>query len=147
MLPPAWTSRIARASSSPCEIRSFNRYASPLWPLAEQRDRVLLVVVRGQHHDAGVRMAFADRVRAIDPLELERGRHLDVRDDDVGHVFGRGLQQRRRVCGHADDLDVVVGVEERPDALADQDVVLAQDHSDAHAAYPVPSRPPCTIRA
>ena len=34
-----------------------------------------------------------------------------------------------------------------PNALADQDVVLAQDHPDAHAAYPVSSRPPCTIRA
>ncbi len=32
VLPPAWTSRIARASSSPCEIRSFNRYARPLCP-------------------------------------------------------------------------------------------------------------------
>jgi hypothetical protein len=32
-LPPLATSRIARTSSSPCAMRSFKRYASPLWPL------------------------------------------------------------------------------------------------------------------
>ena len=56
--------------------------------LPEQRDGVLRVVVRGQDHHAGVGVLLADRVRAVDPFELERRRHLDVGDDDVGHVLG-----------------------------------------------------------
>ncbi len=114
---------------------------------AEEGERVRLVVVRGQDHHAGVGMSGTDRMRAVDPLQLERRRHLDVRDDHVGHLLGGGLQQRRRVGGDPYHFDVVVGVEQRPDALANQDVVLAQDHSDAHAALSVLSIPPCTIRA
>ena len=114
---------------------------------AEQREGVRLVVVRGQHDHTGIGVRVPDRVRAVDPLELERRRHLDVGDHHVGHLLGGGLEQRRRVGGHPDDLDVIVGIEERPDALANQDVVLPQHDSDAHATHTVLSMPPCTIRA
>ena len=102
--------------------------------LAEQRERVLLVVVGREHHDAGVGMLVADRVRAVDPLQLERGRHLDVGHHHVGRVLGGGGQQAGRVLGDPDDLDVVVGIEQRPHALAHEDVVLSQHDCDAHAA-------------
>jgi hypothetical protein len=87
-------------------------------------------------------MLLADRVRAVDPFELEVRGHLDVGDDDLRNVFGRGREERRGVLGHADDLDVVVGVQERAHALADEHVVLSQNHPDAHAA----GLPPACIR-
>ena len=59
-------------------------------PPAQQRDRVGLVIVGGEHHNAGLRMGITDRVRAVDPFQLERGRHLDVGHHDVGCVLGRG---------------------------------------------------------
>ena len=67
-------------------------------------------------------------MRAVDPLELERRRHLDVGDDDVGDVLLGRREQRRRVRRDPDDLDPVVGVQQRPHALANEDVVLAQHH-------------------
>ena len=68
------------------------------------------------------------------PSSWNDGRHLDVRDDHVGHVLGGGRQQRRRVLRDAHHLDVVVGVQQRPNALAHEHVVLAQHDPDAHAA-------------
>ena len=115
----------------------------PPVPAAEQRERVLLVVVRGEHHDAGVGVVVADRVGAVDPLELERRRHLDVGDDHVGDVLTGGDQERRGVLGDPHDLDAVVGLEERAHTLAHQHVVLAQHHPDRHP----PWDPPCTMRA
>jgi hypothetical protein len=103
---------------------------------AEERDRVLLVVVRRKHDHPRVGMAVADRVRAVDPFELERRRHLDVGHDDVGAVLRRGREQGGGVLGHAHDLDVVVGVQQRSHALAHQDVVLAEHHPDRHATAP-----------
>ncbi len=134
VLPPACTSRIARASSSPCAIRSFSRYARPLWPLPSSASAYSSSSCARQDHDARVRVLLADRVRAVDPLELERRRHLDVGDDHVGHVLGGGGEQRGRVLGHPHDLDVVVGLQQRPHALAHEHVVLAEHDRDAHAA-------------
>jgi hypothetical protein len=111
----------------------LQQVGEPALALAEERDRVRLVVVGREHDDARRRMLLADRVRAVDPLELEVRGHLDVVTDDVGNVLGRGREERRGVLGHADDLDVVVGVQECPNALADEDVVLAEDDPDAHA--------------
>ena len=101
VLPPAWTSRIARASSSPCAIRSFSRYASPLCPRPSSAIAYSSSSCAESTTTPVSGMAFADRVGAVDPLELERRRHLDVRHDDVGHVLGGGRQERRRVRGHA----------------------------------------------
>ena len=57
-------------------------------------------------------------------------------------------EERGGIRGDADDLDVLVGVEQGADALAHEDVVLAQDDPDGgHAAYPFRAVAPCTIRA
>jgi hypothetical protein len=78
----------------------------PAVPLSEQSQGVRLVVVGGQHHDARPRMLASDLVRAVDPLEAEARRHLDVGHDDVGFVLGSGREQRGGVLGDADDLHV-----------------------------------------
>ena len=104
--------------------------------LAEKGDRVLLVVVSREHDDAGLGMPLADRVRAVDPLELERRRHLDVGHHDVGGVLGSRGEQGRRVLGDADDLDVLVGVQQGPHAFAHEHVVFAEHHPDRHATAP-----------
>jgi hypothetical protein len=50
------------------------------------------------------------------------------------------------VGGHADHVDVFIGVEQGTDALTHQDVVFTEDHPDvAHAASRLLR--PCTIRA
>ncbi len=116
-------------------------------PTAQQRQGVRLVVVGRQHHDAGVRVRRADRMRAVDPLQLERRRHLDVRHDHVRHVLGGGRQQRRRVDRDPHHLDVVVGVQQRPNTLAHEHVVLAKHDPDAHPWLPRAGWPACTIRA
>ena len=62
-------------------------------------------------------------------------------------MLGRGLQERRRVRGDTDDLDVVVRIEECSHALADEHVVLSQHDADAHPTLSDPSGLACTIRA
>ena len=114
----------------------LEQVGEPAVALAEQRDRVLLVIVCRQHHDTRVRVSLADRVGAVDPLELEGGRHLDVGHDDVGAVLRRRREEGRRVLRDPHDLDVVVGVQQRPDALTHEDVVLPEHHSDRHATAP-----------
>jgi hypothetical protein len=113
---------------------------------AEQGQGVGFVVVRGQDHDAGVRMLRSDRVRAVDALQLERGGHLDVGHHDVGLVLLGCGEQRRGVLGHPHDLDVVIRVQERAHAFAYQHVVLTQDDPDAHAAISFRAGGTCTIR-
>src|SRR6266545_1449981 len=102
----------------------LQQVGQPALALAEEGDGVGLVVVGGEHDDAGLGMLGPDLVGAVDPLELEVRRHLDV--------------------GHADDLDVLEGVEQGSHTLTDQDVVLAQHDPDAHAARPYDA---CTIPA
>jgi hypothetical protein len=68
-------------------------------PLGEQRDRVLRVVVLGQHDDAGARVALADLLRRVDALTVERGWHPYIGDQHLG--LGR--------CAAGDDLVVVGG--------------------------------------
>ena len=77
-------------------------------------------------------------------LELEVRRHLDVGHDHVRNVLGGGGEERRRVLGHPHHLDAVVRLEERAHALANEDVVLAEDDPDAHAAR---LSDVCTMRA
>ena len=89
-------------------------------------------------------MGVADRVRAVDPLELERRGHLDIGDHDIRSVLRRRCEERRGVLGHADDIDVLVRVQEGTDALPYEHVVLTQDDPDRH--LPNRSRGACTIR-
>jgi hypothetical protein len=50
-------------------------------------------------------------VCTVDPLELEVRRHLDVGHHDVGpSLLGLG-EERRPIRRHADDLDVLEGLE------------------------------------
>src|SRR5207253_9287042 len=46
----------------------------------------------------------------------------------------RGGQERRGVAGHPDDLDAVRDVEQRPDPLPYQNVVVGQKDPDGHAS-------------
>src|SRR5687767_9680370 len=77
-------------------------------------------------------MLPADLVGGLDPLELEQRRHLDIGDHHVRPVLVGGGDQGWGVVGHADHLDVVLRLEQGPDALPDQDVVVPQYHPDAH---------------
>src|SRR5437762_3223050 len=64
-------------------------------------------------------MAGPDLVGRVDPLQLEVGRHLDVRHDDVRLELLRDLDQRRRVGGYPGHLDAVGRVQEGPNSRPD----------------------------
>jgi hypothetical protein len=106
--------------------------------------------VRRQDDDPRSRVPATDLVRGVDALQLEERRHLDVGDDHVGlHLVGPG-HELGGVGGEAHDLDAVRGVEQGPDTLTHEDVVLPQHHPDAHPALPPIASarpdPTCTIR-
>src|SRR6266511_1268631 len=89
----------------------------------------------GEDHHSRAGELLPDLVGALDPLQLEIGRHLDIGDHHVRAEFVHGREQCGCVLGHPNDIDPVGGAEERPDALSHQDVVVAEHDPDRH---PVP---------
>src|SRR5829696_6573196 len=90
------------------------------------------LVVLAQHHDARAGVAAADRPCRLDALIGVRRGHADIGDDDVRHR-GRDHGEELVVIGRqADDRDVRPVVEQRPNALADEQIVIRDYHSQAH---------------
>ena len=106
--------------------------------VGEERDRVVGVVVLGQHDHAGARVALAQLLRREDPLLLEARWHADVGDEHLGRGrFGAG-EEAVVVVGGPDDLEIGLEAEQRPHALAHDDVVVGEEHGDPairHAAH------------
>ena len=67
----------------------------------------------------------------LDPVEL---RHPHVHQDDVGQQPQRLVDAGAAVVGLADDLDVLLGVEHRRQAAADQRLVVDHQHLDHRSA-------------
>ena len=59
-------------------------------------------------------------------------RHADVRDDDVRPLGVDRSEQRVEVAAHGRDLEVGLRLEQPPDALADEVVVLGEHEPDRH---------------
>jgi hypothetical protein len=109
------------------------------WDVLEQEaararlERVVdvLVHVEGrQHHDLRRRISLAEQSpRGFDPVHL---RHAHVHQDDV-RLQALGLGHCvTAVCRLADDLDVLLGLEDHPEARADERLVVDdQDADDA----------------
>ena len=98
--------------------------------LGQQRHRVLGVVVLGEHHDPGPRVALAHLAGGVDALARERRRHPDVGDE---HLRPGGLgpaDQLVVVGGHADHGQVLTGVDEGADTFAHDQVVVREENTD-----------------
>ena len=97
---------------------------------------VLVEVERRQHDDARARAAAGDLARRLDAVEA---RHADVHEHDVRAErvgLGDGLVAVARL---ADDLDVRLGLEDHPEAGADEALVVCEQDAD-HRAEPSGSR-------
>ncbi len=120
----------------------------PLGPFVEELERVAGLHVLAEDHDADAGVRGPDRLGGADALVGAGRRHPDVGHDDVGLVLGHEGEERIEVFAGADHLDVVVGVEEPGDRLADQIVVFGDDDTDRHGASRLrelrafPGRPP-----
>ncbi len=110
----------------------FEQVAPPTGTMLEEGQRVLRVGVLAQEQDAGVGVALP-HMRGGPHTLVGVGRgHPDVGQHDVGPLTVDGREQRREVFAYGDQLELRLGLDKAPDALADQVVVLRQDQPDGH---------------
>jgi hypothetical protein len=100
----------------------------------EQREHVGRVRVLAEHDDADVRVRLAQLLRGPDALVGSGRRHANVGDDDVRPLGVDRRQQRVEVATRGRDLHVGVRLEQAPDALANEVVILGQHETDGHEA-------------
>ena len=98
-----------------------------------QRLHVGRVLVDGQHQHPGAG-AFARH--PLRQFEAVQAGHRDVDDRDVGCDGADHRQRLAAIGGLADELDLGVGVEQRPDAREDDRMVVGQDDADTVHAGP-----------
>ena len=67
-------------------------------------------------------------------LEAVDAGHLDVHQHDIGLQPLRDRDGLLPVACLADDLDVVLGLEDQPEAGAHQRLVVGEDDADCHVA-------------
>ena len=88
-------------------------------------------------------------------LDAVKHRHLDVHQGDVRKVLGGQRHGLPPVGGLGDHLDIVFGLEQRPDAAADQRLVVGEQDPDqdgsragnsALTRKPPPARDPALSR-
>jgi hypothetical protein len=107
-------------------------------PIGEQGHGVLGVVELRKDHDSGAGMAFLHLGGRGDALVAEIGGHPDIRDHDLGVGLVGAGHQLVVVPGDADHLDVVGHRQQRPNALAHDQVVVSQEYRDpplGHGLY------------
>ncbi len=105
---------------------------APLGPALEERERIGRIDVLGQHDDADAGLGIAQRERGADALVGTGGRHPDIGDDDVGVLALDRLHEL--VVGAARSAYRQTGLvlEQRDDALANQQIVLGNHHPQRH---------------
>ena len=99
--------------------------------LGQQRDGVVGVVVLGEDHDAGARVALADLLAGVDALTLEVRGHPDVGHDHLRLVGLRTGDERVVVLRRGDDVEVGLGGQHGPHAFADDHAVVSDQDADA----------------
>ncbi len=106
----------------------------------ERGEDVLVEIEGGEDEDPGIAPRRGDAPGRLDPVH--RG-HPHVHQHDVGRELGRQGDRGGAVAGLADDLQVLLRVEDHAEAEADQLLVVGQQYPDAHTG----SRPPGTVSA
>ena len=106
--------------------------------VAEQGDGVVGVVVLRQHDHAGAGVALAELLGRVDALPLEARRHADVGDEHLGRRrLGPG-EEAVVVVGRPDHIEVGFQREQRTHPLADDHVVVGEEHGDASVPHGSP---------
>ena len=77
-------------------------------------------------------MRLAQPLGGLDPLVGVARRHADVGDDDVRPFRVDRGEQRVEIAAHGRDLEVGLRLEQTPDALADEVVILGEHEPDRH---------------
>ena len=130
--PPSATARIAATSCSTILHALLQEVGAPRAAALEEREHVARVRVLAEHDDADLRVRLAQPLGGLDPLVGVARRHADVGDDDVRPLRVDRGEQRVEVAAHGRDLEVGLGLEQAPDALADEVVVLGEHEPDRH---------------
>ena len=88
---------------------------------------VLLVRIHAQDEDARAGELLQDLARHLEAVHL---RHRHVEDDHVGLLGAQDVERLGAVAGFAHDEDVLFVLENPPEALADQGVIVDEDDAD-----------------
>ena len=101
-------------------------------PVLQERERVGRVRVLAEHDDADLRVRLVQPLGGLDPLVGVAGRHADVGDHDVWPLHVDGGEERIEVTARRCHLEPRLRLEQPPDALADEVVVLREHEADRH---------------
>jgi hypothetical protein len=101
-------------------------------PGADGLEHVLVELEGGEDDDAhlGQPVVGGDRAGGGQAVGA---RHADVHEHDVGPLPPGELHRLLAVTGLADHRDVVLGVEQRPEARPHQVLVIGEQHPDHRA--------------
>src|SRR5207245_2206670 len=92
--------------------------------LVEQRERVTGLRVLAEDDDTDVAVRLAEPLGSLDSFVSASGRHPDVRHDDVGPLTRDGGQKRLQITANGDNLELRPALEQPPNTLADEVVIL-----------------------
>ena len=102
----------------------------------QQLHRVLDLSVGGQHQDAGIRQFIPDHPGRLQPFCGVGGRHPDVGHYQIGLGLA-GQREQPRAIARLPHYLIAGALEQTGQALAEQDIVLAQQHPQAGHGSPV----------
>ena len=92
-----------------------------------------------QHHDRRAWALFLDLLCRLEPVHV---RHPDIHEDHVGELTARVLDGLAPGPGFAHDLEIVGLGEHRGDSLADELVIVDEQHTNGHRAGILGTGPP-----
>ena len=110
----------------------FQQVGAPRASALEEREHVTRVRILAEHDDADFRVRFAQPHGSLDPLVGVARRHADVGHDDVRPLCSDRREQRVEVTADGGDLEVGRRLEQAPDALSDEVMVLGEHEPDRH---------------
>ena len=112
-------------------------------PLAPGAQRVVdvLVEVEGGEHQHARRRSPAAAIRRVASMPSISGIRMSI-STTSGSSSRDAVDACSAVGALADDLDVVLGLEDHAEAGADQRLVVDEQHADAHAGTDAPSGQP-----
>ena len=110
----------------------LQKVGTSLTPTLQKREHESRGRVLAEHDDTDLGARLAQPGRHLDSLVRVRGRHPDVRDDDVGLLGLDRLEQGVEVLANRCDLEVVSSREQPSQGLADEVVVIGEHEPDRH---------------